>query len=108
MFEHLRYRGAFVEPKSKAGEFAADWLDLNDPAAVGYRELTLRVVEKLEMERSDLKRELAEVQKSEVEGRLLPELARKDFDELSLQLTIVDLDLARYLGTVPLPELRQV
>lgn len=108
MFEHLRYRGEFVEPKSKAGEFAADWLDLNDPAAVGYRELTLRVVENLEMERSDLKRELAEVQKSEVEGRLLPELARKDFDELSLQLTIVDLDLARYLGTVPLPELRQV
>jgi hypothetical protein len=46
MAEHLAYRGARVDPISRAGELTVELLMLNDEVAIGYREFVLRSIER--------------------------------------------------------------
>jgi len=58
MFDHLRYRGARVDPRSEAGKQADKILMLNDDESVKYREFILGLIK------------LAEDRKREVEQTL--------------------------------------
>jgi hypothetical protein len=44
MFQHLRYKGARVEPHSPAGEHTKNLLMLNDEESLQYREFVLSIV----------------------------------------------------------------
>jgi hypothetical protein len=44
MFQHLRYKGASVEPHSQAGEHTKNLLMLNDEESLQYREFVLGVI----------------------------------------------------------------
>jgi hypothetical protein len=48
MFSHLRYKNALVESASPAGTFTVECLDLNDPAAVQWREDLIHIIDVLE------------------------------------------------------------
>lgn len=45
MFRHLRYKQALVESRSRAGEFTAELLGLNDVAEVKFRENILHLID---------------------------------------------------------------
>ena len=46
MFEHLRFDSSSVIPKSNAGQFAVELLDLNEPGTVILRETVVESVER--------------------------------------------------------------
>ena len=51
MFDHLRYRGALVNPRSEAGKQADKILDFNDDESIKYRELILDMIEYTESQK---------------------------------------------------------
>ncbi len=98
MFDHLRFQGAVVTAKSKAGEFTADRLDLNDPATQAYRRdlnLSISIFEDRLQQATAL---LQELQLTIDKATLKPLSLQQD--ALVLQKDIKDLQsgLARFLG----------
>lgn len=59
---HLRYAGATVEAKSKAGEMATKLLDLNDPGAIAYRHFILDTLQTYTTTRIELERTRTQLQ----------------------------------------------
>jgi hypothetical protein len=45
MFAHLKFKHGEVEPRTEAGSFTVDLLDLNDPEYVEYRENQIHMEE---------------------------------------------------------------
>ena len=71
MFEHLKYNGAVVELRSKAGRYANKYLDLNDPKSVEYREIVLDGIYHAEVRRRKAQAMLIEIDKKLATGRTL-------------------------------------
>jgi hypothetical protein len=58
MFEHLRYRGAIVEPRGAAGKHADKILLFNDEESVKYREFVLDGIDFAEGRRREVEETL--------------------------------------------------
>jgi len=102
MFEHLRYRSARVETRTRAGELAERVLMLNDEGSVEYRELVLSVIAVLE----EKKRRIQETIRR-IDRRLSasPEQAEQFMEEKASaerDLARVEHHLSRAAGGVPL------
>ena len=69
MFEHLKYKGAVVELRSKAGRYANKYLDLNDPKSVEYREIVLDEIYHAEVRRRKAQEMLIEIDKTLAIGK---------------------------------------
>jgi hypothetical protein len=70
MFAHLRYRSGEVEARSRAGEFAVELLDLNDPVTVSWRAAVLTAVDALRSQRDEAERKLAAIGKRQAQGKM--------------------------------------
>jgi hypothetical protein len=70
MFAHLRYRSGEVEARSRAGEFAVELLDLNDPVTVSWRAAVLTAVDALRSQRAEAERKLAAIGKRQAQGKM--------------------------------------
>lgn len=69
MFEHLRFAGATVVPKTNPGVVARELLDLNDPETVAFRQFIIETIEtwlEKKAELLSLKRDLLKLSKRSV------------------------------------------
>lgn len=63
MFEHVRYRGGCVISASLTGQWTIDKLDLNDPAAVSFREAFIHLLKRLDDDIAKSRRTVRQAQK---------------------------------------------
>lgn len=99
MFSHLRFNGAVVEEKSKAGAIAREILDLNDPESVSYREFVIGTIELWRQKRADLESKRAKVARL-LRSRLIPPAdAESANNEIDSELQKVDKNLALLSGS---------
>lgn len=88
MFDHLRYRSAYVDPRSAAGRLTEQTLMLNDEESVSYREFVLRTIAALAEKQRRL---LQTISKIDQLCAMHPEQA----DELAEEKAITETNLAK-------------
>lgn len=101
MFKHLRYVGAKVDPRSRAGTFTVDLLQLNENSLVEYRQSLVRVIELIERERRDVQAALDKIDRALASPTNDSQRMKRLWDrrkEVDARLDEVKSDLARYMG----------
>jgi len=98
MFDNLRYSGAVVDAKTRAGEMAVQILDLNDPEAVGYREFVIDSVDIAEEKKSRLLKQQSTVEQRLKKGSISQAVATAATSEIAAELTKVEKILKRLSG----------
>jgi len=101
MTRHLRFKESSVEPKTESGEFALELLDLNDPAAIAFRDHVNHMVDVLTRQETEARHTLDVIEKRHRRGELSTEVATDLHAELVEELRKIDDSLARYYGTLP-------
>lgn len=99
MFEHLRFKGGAVEPVSPAGKFSVEWLDLNDPKAVDYRDGLIGAIKLVESQLITSTKTLKEIEKkfASVANQLDADLIGREFERAKQNIAELK-DILRKLG----------
>jgi hypothetical protein len=95
MFEHLRYRGARVEPHSPAGENADKKLMFNDDESVNYREFVLGLIAMSEEKRRTVSETIARIEQKAANAAEEAEELQNERQACAAQLHEIDSFLAR-------------
>ncbi len=88
MFDHLRYRSAYVDPRSAAGRLTERTLMLNDEESVSYREFVLRTIATLEEKQRRLHETIRKIDQ-------LCAMHPERVDELAEEKAIIETDLTK-------------
>ena len=88
MFDHLRYRSAYVDPRSAAGRLTERTLMLNDEESVLYREFVLRTSATLEEKQRRLRETIRNIDQ-------LCAMHPERVDELAEEKAIIETDLTK-------------
>ena len=99
MFKHLRFNGAVVEARSKAGEVAEALLDLNDPEATAYRRFILDALDTYAAKKAELEKAHADVGRLRDSGSIPLQDANAALTTLQRDLAQVDANLSRLAGS---------
>ena len=99
MHQHLRFDGLQVVPRTEAGAFACEYLDLNDPAIVEFREFVNTCLEASSRQRATLAAEGARVRRRIAKGELVEAAVAADLRALEEEIAKLDRATAKLLGT---------
>jgi hypothetical protein len=95
MFEHLRYRGARVEPHSPAGEHSEKRLMLNDDESVQYREFVFGLIAMSEEKKRSVSETISRIERKLSNAPEQEEVLQRERQSCVAQLDEIDSFLAR-------------
>ena len=102
MFEHLRFQGDTVAPRTAAGIFTNELLDLNDPGVIQFRAYVARQLDVQRSKLRELNSAVSLVRSKLAAGRVAAGDAEIDLRSLDDMTRIVESDISRLLGTLPI------
>lgn len=98
MFRHLRFKSAIVETKSPQGKFTEDFLDLNEPDVVRYREFILQTMDTLEIQKKELQTLAIKIRGKRDAGTVLKTDADAALVKIDANLSTVEAHLTILTG----------
>ena len=101
MFDHLRFKGPEVEPRSEAGIFATERLDLNDPQTLQYREHVNFTIGIYEDRLSEATHLLEKLLAAIAIGKIHQSEVQQEKAELASDIANLKGGLDRFMGTAP-------
>ncbi|RQM44438.1 hypothetical protein EHZ19_28750 [Paraburkholderia bannensis] len=99
MFEHMKFVGYEVVPRTSAGRWTVDLLDLNDPEVVAFREFIVETIERYVEDESRLQRLEEAVHVAERSGALSATDAQAKLLIIGKKMFNVRKHLARLRGS---------
>lgn len=98
MFDHLRFVGAKITPRSRPGTMAEEFLDLNDPDSISFRNFIIDTIDTYSEKQSTLLKLKNEQTKRAKRSSNAAAIAAMAVAEIDAALIVVERNLKRLSG----------